>query len=58
MTSASIAGWRDARGVEWWKDFWLKSYVRLHDEVLEKYYYGALYVLGSAARPGKITPSM
>lgn len=42
----------------WWKNYWLKSYVRVHDEVLEKYYYGSLYILGSAARPGKTLPSM
>ncbi len=43
---------------QWWKDFWLKSYVRLNDDVLEKYYYGALYVLGSSARAGHVLPSM
>ena len=32
--------------------------MRVHDDVLEKYYYGSLYVLGSAARPGKTLPSM
>jgi len=36
-----------------WKSYWLRSYVRVYDEVLEKYYYGALYVLGSTTRPGK-----
>lgn len=41
---------------DWWKDFWLKSYVKLNDEVLEKYYYGALYALGAAVREGFIPP--
>jgi hypothetical protein len=43
---------------EWWKQFWLKSYVELHDKVLEDYYYGAQYVLGSSTRPGHLPPSL
>jgi hypothetical protein len=43
---------------DWWKQFWLKSYVELHDKVLEDYYYGALYVLGAASRPGHLPPSL
>ena len=42
----------------WWKQFWLKSYVQVHDKVLEEYYYGALYALGSATRRGKLAPSL
>ncbi len=44
--------------LEWWKRFWLKSFVQVHDKVLEDYYYGALYVLGCASRPGKLAPSL
>lgn len=40
----------------WWKAFWLRSTVDLHDPVLMDYYYGALYVLGSSSRPGKLPP--
>jgi hypothetical protein len=36
-----------------WKSYWLRSYIRIYDDVLEKYYYGALYVLGSSTRPDK-----
>jgi hypothetical protein len=36
-----------------WKSYWMRSYIRVYDDVLEKYYYGALYVLGSSTRPGK-----
>jgi hypothetical protein len=43
---------------DWWKQYWLRSYVSIHDSALEKYYYGSLYVLGSAARPGRLLPSM
>lgn len=41
---------------DWWKEFWLKSYVKLNDELLEKYYYGALYALGASVREGFIPP--
>ncbi|MFE5322344.1 hypothetical protein ACFQ88_27075 [Paenibacillus sp. NPDC056579] len=42
--------------LDWWKEFWLKSYVKLNDEVLEKYYYGALYALGAAVRESFLPP--
>jgi hypothetical protein len=42
----------------WWKRFWLKSFVQLHDKVLEDYYYGAQYVMGSSSRPGHLPPSL
>ena len=42
----------------WWKNFWLRSFIQVHDQTLENYYYGALYVLGSASRPGKLPPSL
>ena len=43
---------------EWWKQFWLKSFIQVHDKVLEEYYYGAQYVLGSSSRPGHLPPSL
>ena len=43
--------------VEWWKQYWLKSYVDFNDAALEKYYYGHLYLLGSASRAGKMAPA-
>jgi hypothetical protein len=43
---------------EWWKQFWLRSFIQVHDKVLEDYYYGALYVLGSSSRPGHLPPSL
>jgi hypothetical protein len=54
---------RDARALEvahlnWWKSFWLRSLVELHDPVLEDYYYGSLYLLGASSRPGKPAPSL
>ena len=37
----------------WWKQFWLRSFIQVHDRILEDYYYGALYAVGCASRPGK-----
>jgi hypothetical protein len=42
----------------WWKDFWLKSFVSLNDSVLESFYYGALYAIGSASRDGHLAPGL
>jgi hypothetical protein len=42
----------------WWKQFWLKSFVQVHDKILEDYYYGAQYVMGSSSRPGHLPPSL
>ncbi|TJY40669.1 hypothetical protein E5161_16060 [Cohnella pontilimi] len=36
---------------DWWKNYWLKSYVQFNDADLNQYYYGSLYVLGSSNRP-------
>jgi hypothetical protein len=56
-TLASIDRLEQAH-LAWWRQFWLKSYVQVHDKVLEDYYYGALYALGSTTRPGKLAPSL
>ena len=56
-TSIDLVNWQaDHRA--WWKNFWLKSYVRVYDSVLEKFYYGALYVVGAASRAGKVPPGL
>lgn len=41
-----------------WKEYWLKSYVDVHDSLLNNYYYGSLYVAGSASRAGHFAPSL
>ena len=43
---------------EWWKNYWLKSYVQLNDEVMNKYYYGALYDLACNIQEGKAAPGI
>jgi hypothetical protein len=59
-TQVSTAGIKtlERAHLDWWKKFWLRSFVQVHDKVLEEYYYGALYVLGCASRPGKLAPSL
>jgi hypothetical protein len=43
---------------EWWKTYWSKSSIAINDEELEKFYYGALYVLGCSSREGSIPPGL
>ncbi|MEV4139423.1 hypothetical protein AB0J72_45585 [Dactylosporangium sp. NPDC049742] len=43
---------------DWWKAYWLQSYVDLNDDVLEKFYYGHQYLLGSSIRAGKTAPGL
>ncbi|RSM89668.1 hypothetical protein DMH04_06770 [Kibdelosporangium aridum] len=37
---------------EWWRQFWMKSYVDAGDATLNKFYYGALYAVAAANREG------
>lgn len=47
----------------WWKDFWSASYIDFGTEDedlnwLQKYYYGAQYILGCTSREGKAAPGI
>lgn len=43
----------------WWKDYWMASYIDLQgQDLIEKYYYGAQYILGCTARDGKTAPGL
>lgn len=49
--------------LEWWKNFWCASYIDFgteDDELnsIQKYYYGAQYLLGSTSRKGKVAPGL
>ncbi|MCJ8011517.1 discoidin domain-containing protein [Paenibacillus sp. KQZ6P-2] len=49
--------WADHQS--WWKNFWSASYINLPDYAdVQKYYYGAQYLLGSTARSGKVAPGL
>ena len=50
MTDADVAELY-AQNKAWWKQFWLRSYIKLGDDV-QRYWYNHLYMIGSAARSG------
>ena len=59
---ATVTDLNNARK-EWWKDFWRASYIDFgtDDEKLnkvQKYYYGAQYLLGSASKEGELAPGL
>ncbi len=41
-----------------WKNFWLTSFIQTNDPTMNAYWYGALYAMGSASRPGKVLADM
>jgi alpha-L-fucosidase 2 len=47
-----------ANHLDWWKKYWSKSCVTLNDDLLEKFYYGALYVLACSSREGSVPPGL
>jgi alpha-L-fucosidase 2 len=43
----------------WWSDFWSTSYVEFaNNPVLQKEYYGSLYLLASASEPNQVPPGL
>ncbi|KIL39011.1 hypothetical protein SD70_22930 [Gordoniibacillus kamchatkensis] len=42
----------------WWRGFWTASEIGIGDPVLEKFYYGSYYIIGSCTRQGKIPPGL
>lgn len=49
--------------LQWWKNYWMQSYIRMDTEdadleVLQKYYYAAQYELGSGIRKGRIAAGL
>lgn len=57
QTGTALDGLFNAHA-DWWKQYWLRSYVDLNDDVLERFYYAAQYFLGSASRNGKTAPGL
>lgn len=51
MTEARVASLA-AQNKAWWKRFWLRSYIKLGDDV-QKYWFNHLYMVGSAARSSR-----
>ncbi|WP_099223795.1 discoidin domain-containing protein [Listeria costaricensis] len=44
--------------LNWWEDYYLKSYVDTGDTKLNKVYYGSQYIFGSATRSGETAPGL
>ena len=44
--------------LDWWSRFWQRSCIRVYDEVLERFYYGAFYSLACCSRAGKVAPGL
>ncbi len=42
----------------WWREFWSRSFVDLGDPLIERYYYGSLYLLASCSRNPRFPPSL
>lgn len=57
-TGSSRIAQLDNERAAWWKDYWMKEYVVLGDELLEEYYYGSLYQMGASSREGKVAPGL
>lgn len=47
-----------AAHLRWWRRYWSKSSIAIGDELLEKFYYGAQYVLGCSSREGCVAPGL
>ncbi len=42
----------------WWTAFWAESFVDIHDELLERHYYGAQYLLACCCRNTDFPPGL
>lgn len=57
LTATQITGYNNDHR-NWWNDFWGKSYVEIPDKAIEGQWYGSLYTLASASRPGQLAPGI
>jgi hypothetical protein len=49
---------RNAAHRAWWQSYWSRSYVEIPDKAVEKSWYGSLYLLACASRPGRYAPGL
>jgi len=42
----------------WWAQFWSESWVDIHDDLIERHYYGAQYILASCSRNPGFPPGL
>ncbi|MCX6928713.1 MAG: hypothetical protein NT154_36695 [Verrucomicrobia bacterium] len=57
LTPSMIAGLTGQHRT-WWSNFWARSFIEIPDKEIEKHWYGALYVMGSCSRAGKVAPGL
>ncbi len=43
---------------KWWQDFWAKSFIEIGDPLIEKFYYGSLYLIASCSRNKSFPPGL
>jgi len=43
---------------KWWQLFWAKSFVEIEDKLLERYYYGSLYITACCSRNVDFPPGL
>ncbi|HEX3697025.1 MAG TPA: hypothetical protein VH374_16730 [Polyangia bacterium] len=63
LDSVASLGANDVTALEaahrsWWDRFYRQSFVEIPDKVLEKFFYAALYLFGSASRAGEQAPGL
>jgi len=44
--------------IKWWRKFWSKSFIEIGDPLLEKFYYGSLYIMASCSRNKDFPPGL
>lgn len=58
-TAAAFCASRHAANIQFWERFWNRSSVSLpQDSLLERFWFGSQYLLGSASRRGKVPPGL
>jgi alpha-L-fucosidase 2 len=57
LTQQDVAN-HNAAHRNWWQAYWAQSFVQIPNKVVEKGWYGSLYLLGSVSRAGKFAPGL
>ncbi len=57
LTPEGIGALREAHR-QWWRGFWSKSFVEIGNPLIERYYYGSLYLMACCSRNRQFPPSL
>ncbi len=44
--------------VNWWRQFWSRSYIKIPDKKIEAFWYGSLYLFACSSAPGHVAPGL